>query len=207
MTHYLTEGCEDRLLITIPKGGYVPQFTLRENDSPSLPQILGDERLNAGRTSGVFPTEAAVDQVPVVATSSTPPLSPLNASIQKHPRFLVSIFLPLVMLLIVLSGVILFLQNRSSGAGQTAAEQVPTLMVLPFENDSGDPAQNIFAKGATEEVIGALILFRNILVLGADTSFRFRTETSLNDPVPGVHVDYVLKGSLNRIESQIQINV
>jgi adenylate cyclase len=205
--YYLTEGCEDRLLITIPKGGYVPQFIMREPAAPSVPQTLGDERLNAGRTSGVFPTEAAVDQVPVVATSSTPPLSPLNASIQKHPRFLVSIFLLLAVLLIILFGVIIFLQNRSSGVGRIAAEQVPTLMVLPFENDSGDPAQNIFAKGTTEEVIGALILFRNILVLGADTSFRFRTETSLHDAVPGVHVDYVLKGSLNRIESQIQINV
>jgi adenylate cyclase len=205
--YYLTEGYEDRLLIMIPKGGYVPQFTLRENVSPSLPQIPGDERLNAGQMSGVFPTEAAVDQVPVAATSSTLPLSPLNASIQKHPRFLVSIFLLLAVLLIILFGAILFLQNRSSGVGRIAAEQVPTLMVLPFENDSGDPAQNIFAKGTTEEVIGALILFRNILVLGADTSFRFRTETSLHDAVPGVHVDYVLKGSLNRIESQIQINV
>jgi adenylate cyclase len=205
--YYLTEGYEDRLLIMIPKGGYVPQFTLRENVSPSLPQIPGDERLNAGQMSGVFPTEAAVDQVPVAATSSTLPLSPLNASIQKHPRFLVSIFLLLAVLLIILFGVIIFLQNRSSGVGRIAAEQVPTLMVLPFENDSGDPAQNIFAKGTTEEVIGALILFRNILVLGADTSFRFRTETSLHDAVPGVHVDYVLKGSLNRIESQIQINV
>jgi adenylate cyclase len=205
--YYLTEGYEDRLLIMIPKGGYVPQFTLRENVSPSLPQIPGDERLNAGQMSGVFPTEAAVDHVPVVTISSTLPLSPLNASIQKHPQFLVNVFLLLVVLLIVLSGVILFLQNQSSGIGRIAAEQVPTLMVLPFENDSGDPAQNIFAKGATEEVIGALILFRNILVLGADTSFRFRTETSLHDAVPGVHVDYVLKGSLNRIESQIQINV
>jgi len=79
-------------------------------------------------------------------------------------------------------------------------------MVLPFENVSGDPAQNSFAKGATEEVIGALILFRNILVLGADTSFRFRAETSLHDAVPDVHVDYVLKGRLIRTGSQIQIN-
>src|SRR4051812_12154274 len=205
--YYLTEGYEDRILIMIPKGGYVPQFTQRENVSPSLPQALGDERLNAGRMSGVFPTEAAADHVPVVTISSRLPLSPLNTFVQNHPRFLVSVFLLLAVLLIVLSGVILFLQNQSSGIGRIAAEQVPILMVLPFENDSGDPAQNIFAKGATEEVIGALILFRNILVLGADTSFRFRTETSLNDPVPGVHVDYVLKGSLNRIESQIQINV
>ena len=80
-------------------------------------------------------------------------------------------------------------------------------MVLPFENDSGDPAQNIYAKGTTEAVIGALILFKNIFVLGADTSFRFPTEGTLRDAVPGAHVDYVLKGSINRVESQIQINV
>src|SRR4051794_13973904 len=43
--YYLTEGHEDPLLIMIPKGGYVPQFTLRESGSPCLPQILGDERL------------------------------------------------------------------------------------------------------------------------------------------------------------------
>src|SRR3954453_1931633 len=90
--YYLTEGYEDRLLIMIPKGGYVPQFTLRENVSPSCPQIPGDERLNAEEMSEVLPTEAAVDQVPMAAISSTPPLSPLNASIQKHPRFLVSVF-------------------------------------------------------------------------------------------------------------------
>ena len=89
----------------------------------------------------------------------------------------------------------------------TAAEQGPTLLVLPFENDSGDPAQNIYAKGTTEAVIGALILFKNIFVLGADTSFRFPTEEALRDAVPGAHVDYVLKGSINRMESQIQINV
>src|SRR3954470_6197537 len=44
--YYLTEGCEDRLLITIPKGGYVPQFIMRKPAAPSVPQTLGDERLN-----------------------------------------------------------------------------------------------------------------------------------------------------------------
>jgi TolB-like protein/Flp pilus assembly protein TadD len=80
-------------------------------------------------------------------------------------------------------------------------------MVLPFENDSDEPALNIYAKGTTEAVIGALILFKNIRVLDADTSFRFPTEKALRDAVPGTHVEYVLKGGINRVESQIQINV
>jgi hypothetical protein len=58
-------------------------------------------------------------------------------------------------------------------------------MVLPFENDGGDPAQNIYAKGTTEAVIGALILFKNILVLDADTSFRFPTQQFSFWPVGG----------------------
>lgn len=80
-------------------------------------------------------------------------------------------------------------------------------MVLPFENDSGDPAQNIYARGTTEAVIGALITFRNIFVLVANSSFRFPTEKVLRDAIPGVHVDYVLKGSINRMDSRILINV
>ena len=80
-------------------------------------------------------------------------------------------------------------------------------MVMPFENDSDEPALNIYAKGTTEAVIGALILFKNILVLDADTSFRFPTEKALRDAAPGTHVEYVLKGGINRVESQIQINV
>src|SRR3954453_2389095 len=48
--YYLTEGAADEVQITIPKGGYVPQFTLRKGTKPSVPQVLrDDERLSAGR--------------------------------------------------------------------------------------------------------------------------------------------------------------
>jgi len=80
-------------------------------------------------------------------------------------------------------------------------------MVLPFSNDSGNPAEDIFANGMTEEVIGELIRFKNVLVFGADTSFRYRTEPALRDAVPNVRIDYVLKGSISRVGSQIQVNV
>jgi adenylate cyclase len=201
--YYLTEGSADQVQITIPKGGYVPQFTLRKATKRSVPKVLlEDERLNAGRMPAIIPVEAVLDQAPVAAPSSSPPL---RASFQKRPRFLTRFFFLVAVLMIALLGTALLLQYRPPGNGRAAAEQGPTLMVLPFENDSGDPAQNIYAKGTTEAVIGALILFKNIFVLGADTSFRFPTEMALRDAVP--RVDYVLKGSINRVESQIQINV
>ena len=208
--HYLTEGSADEVQITIPKGGYVPQFTLRKDTEPlipqaSLPEVLrDDQRQSAEGMSVMIPDEAVLDKAPVGALSSG---SSHGTSQQKRRHFLARLFSLLAVLLIVLLGAVLLLQYRTPEIDRIAAEKGPTLLVRPFENDSGDPAQNIYAKGTTEAVIGALILFKNIFVLGADTSFRFPTEETLRDGVPGVHVDYVLKGSINRVDSQIQINV
>src|SRR3954466_6027351 len=54
--YYLTEGSADDVQITIPKGGYVPQFTLRKETKPSVLQVLRDDgRLNAGRMPAIIP--------------------------------------------------------------------------------------------------------------------------------------------------------
>src|SRR3954447_13038644 len=172
--YYLTEGSADQVQITIPKGGYVPQFTLRKETKPSVLQVLRDDgRLNAGRMPAIIPVEAVPDPSPVEVPSSS---SPLRASLQKRPRFLRSLFSLSAVLMIALLEAALLCQYRPPGNGRPAAEQGPTLMVLPFENDSGDPAQNNFAKSTTEAVIGALIPFKNIFVLGVDTSICFPTE-------------------------------
>lgn len=206
--YYLTEGATDQLRITIPKGSYVPQFIMREVAAPSIVRALEDDKcVVTDRLSWIVPAEAAVGQAPVAATFSYQPPPPPHVPLLKRPRFLIGICSLLAVLGGALAGTTLFQQYQVSGNGRTISEQFPTLMVLPFENDSSDPAQNIFAKGITEEVIGTLILFKNILVLGADTSFQFRTETALRNAAPSARVDYVLKGSIDRMESQIQVNV
>ena len=80
-------------------------------------------------------------------------------------------------------------------------------MVPPFANDSGDPALNSFAKGITENVIGGLIGFENVLVFGVDPRSRYDTETAPRAAAPGVHIGYVLKGRISRAGNQIQITV
>ena len=43
LEHYsLAEGAADRIRITIPKGGYVPQFIVTEEAAPSVLKALGD---------------------------------------------------------------------------------------------------------------------------------------------------------------------
>jgi TolB-like protein len=118
---------------------------------------------------------------------------------------LASILSLLLVLIIVPWGATLILQTRILAEGRTAAEHDPSLLVPPFANDSGDPALNSFAKSITEEVIGGLIGFENVLVFGVDPRSRSGTETALRAAVPDI--DYVLKGRISTAGNQIQINV
>ena len=50
----------------------------------------------------------------------------------------------------------------------------PSLAVLPFENLSGDPGQDFFSDGITEDIITALGRFSNLLVVAKSASFPLK---------------------------------
>jgi len=214
--YYLAEGAADRVRITIPKGGYVPRFIVMEETALPVPTALWDgNQPTAGQLAEINPAinqaainqaKAPADQAAAVAVSSNPPLMPSRLPFSKRSHLLAGILSLSAMLIFALWSAVLFPHAQISEGGRTIVEQPPSLMVVPFENGSGDPAQDIFAKGITEEVIGALVHFRNVLVFGANTSFRFPTEPVLRDAVPGVRIDYMLKGSVNWVGNQIQVN-
>ena len=82
-------------------------------------------------------------------------------------------------------------------------------MVPPFANDSGDPALNSFAKGITEEVIGGLIGFENVLVFGG-SKLQIPLRTLRRHSAPPLRASTLamcLTGRISRAGNQIQINV
>jgi adenylate cyclase len=203
--YYLGEGAVDRIRITIPKGSYVPHFIVTDGDGRSVPEALDDDddQPNAGHLGELILAKAAADPARAVAGSSSPPLAPSRLRLLKRPRWLASILSLLLALIIVLWGATLIFQTRILADGRTAAGH--SLMVPPFANDSGDPALNSFAKSITEDVIGGLIGFENVLVFGGDFRSRSGTETALRAAVPDI--DYVLKGRISRAGNQIEITV
>ncbi|MCI0563665.1 MAG: hypothetical protein MN733_34765, partial [Nitrososphaera sp.] len=50
----------------------------------------------------------------------------------------------------------------------------PSIAVLPFTNMSGDPEQEYFSDGITEDIITALSRFRSLLVVARHSSFAFK---------------------------------
>jgi adenylate cyclase len=75
----------------------------------------------------------------------------------------------------------------------------PVIAVLPFDNLSGDPEQEYFADGITEDIITRLAQYPDILVLGRNTTFQFKGEAvDIPTIAEKLGADYVVEGSIRR---------
>ena len=66
------------------------------------------------------------------------------------------------------------LLNRHRRTVDAPAGLVKSVAVLPLLNESGDPSQDYFSDGLSEELISALGQVRELKVIGRNSSFRFR---------------------------------
>ncbi|WP_291850641.1 adenylate/guanylate cyclase domain-containing protein [Bradyrhizobium sp.] len=79
-----------------------------------------------------------------------------------------------------------------------------SIVVLPFTNVSGDPAQEYFSDGITDEVTAQLSKIRGSYVIGRDTAFRYKgKEVDIRSLGVELGVRYVLKGSVERFDQGI----
>jgi len=82
----------------------------------------------------------------------------------------------------------------------------PSIAVLPFKNLSGDPGQEFFSDGFTEDIITTLAKIPLIFVIARESSFTFKGK-SVNIQVIGrdLGVRYVLEGSIQKFGDRIRI--
>jgi len=82
----------------------------------------------------------------------------------------------------------------------------PSIAVLPFKNLSGDPGQEFFSDGFTEDIITTLAKIPRIFVIARESSFTFKGK-SVNIQVIGrdLGVRYVLEGSIQKFGDRIRI--
>ena len=73
--------------------------------------------------------------------------------------------------------------------------RAPSILVLPFENLSEDPAQEQFADGITEDIITDLSSLSRLRVMGNNTSFSYKGRSVRPQEVGAeLDVDFVLEG-------------
>lgn len=86
-------------------------------------------------------------------------------------------------------------------------EQKPSLVVLPFENFSGDEEQEYFADGMTEDLITDLSKVDGLFVIARSSSFVFKGKgVDARRAAQELNVRYVLEGSVRRGGDRVRIN-
>lgn len=91
-------------------------------------------------------------------------------------------------------------------AAPKSVSDKPSIAVLPFINMSGDPEQEYFSDGLTEDIITELSRFKNLLVIARNSSFTFKGQ-AVDVKKVGRQLDahYVVEGSVRRSGNRIRI--
>ena len=83
----------------------------------------------------------------------------------------------------------------------------PSIAVLPFANLSGDPGQEYFADGITDDIITALTKTRWLFVTSRSSSFAFKGKAVETEQVARrLGVRYILSGSVRRSGSHVRVS-
>jgi adenylate cyclase len=82
-----------------------------------------------------------------------------------------------------------------------------SIVVLPFTNLSGDPSQDYFADGITENLTTDLSRIRDSFVIARNTAFSFKGKNAdAREIGKELGVRYVLEGSVQRDQNQVRVN-
>jgi adenylate cyclase len=92
--------------------------------------------------------------------------------------------------------------------GMAPAAERPSIAVLPFANMSGDPEQEFFADGLTEDIITALSRFRELFVISRNSTFVYKGQAvRIQDFAQRVGVQYVVEGSVRKAGNRVRVTV
>ncbi len=98
-------------------------------------------------------------------------------------------------------------------AGPASAERAalplpdkPSIAVLPFDNMSGDPEQEYFSDGLTEDIITRLSKNQDLFVIARNSTFAFKGKAvDVREVARDLGVKYVLEGSVRLGDEQIRV--
>jgi len=201
-------------IVTIPGKGYRFACEVRE----ITPGNGGTgSAATVGATPSLFSVAADIQPGPEIAGSSSAVGSPLvagEAPIGLSPTEAVGsppglrrrwLWISAAALLVFALAGYLALREVRHRNGPAARRIV--IAVLPFANLTGDPAQDYFSDGLTEEMIMQVgrVDPQHMGVIGRSSIMRYRGPEQLEKIRQELGVDYVLEGSVRRDSNKVRI--
>ena len=186
--YYLLSGKDDPVFIDIPKGGYVPSFT--------------------ARAMAASPLAAEPPAQPPTATASPAdaPKPPAVVPAARRSRHLAALAL-VILVLAVAAGWLVLVTQPFAPATVAAVPGGPRIVVLPFAELGGNELSRLYSEAMTDELITALGHFKEISVLGLQTSRSLPSEPDLAKLNSELNVQYVVEGSVRADPSDVRVSV
>jgi TolB-like protein/DNA-binding winged helix-turn-helix (wHTH) protein/Tfp pilus assembly protein PilF len=187
-----------RFIETLPRHGY--RFIA------PIEELVGTEPEKVEETHSSARPESSVhvpESEPAMQFSSGQPTPDLGSRPTASRRAIIGSLLTI--LAIALIGVSVRLSRHSSGVN-SQPNQIKSLVVLPFENLSGDKDQQYFTDGMTDELIAHLAKIRSLRVISRTSSMEYKdTHKTLSQIARDLNVDAVVEGTVLRSGDQVRI--
>ena len=100
-------------------------------------------------------------------------------------------------------------KKSTEASSQTSSSlhlEKPSVAVLPFVNMSGDPEQEYFSDGITEDIITEISRFRELFVTARNSSFAFKGQSpDMRSVGEKLGVQFVVEGSVRRAGNKVRV--
>jgi len=153
--------------------------------------------------------EGGLSAVPKMIESQAPELSALSWPVKASPgrvkRYTPRLAVALTLSALVAIGSFLWLV-QTNWLRTSAAPSIRSIAVLPLDNLSGDPSQDYFVDGITDELITDLAKISALRVTSRTSVMRYKgTKKSLPEIARELNVDGIVEGSVMRSGQRLRI--
>jgi adenylate cyclase len=108
---------------------------------------------------------------------------------------------------VLLSGLVSAGKWATAVAPRSLGSSMPSIIVLPFDNLSGDVSQGYFSDGITNDIITDLSKYSELFVIASHTAFAYKGKhVKVQDIGRDLGVRYLVEGSVQRAGDRVRIN-
>src|SRR5262249_28464701 len=111
-----------------------------------------------------------------------------------------------IVMLLVGTGVVVRWRLSSSPQSTLPFPDKPSVVVLPFVNLSGNPEQEYFNDGITEDLTTDLSKLSGLFVIARNSAFTYKGKAvKVQEVSRELGVRYVVEGSVRKMDDQVRI--
>jgi TolB-like protein/Flp pilus assembly protein TadD len=196
--HYFAADRKFAVRIQLRSGSYVPRFIFEPPEPTPQPQAHLAPLSSAGQS--IAPPEAPQAEKPVSPAPAPPPLPAQKFRFTPRLRAGAAIGLAVI-------AVIGYFGFRDWYVNSHVHSGIRSIAILPLKNLSGDPGQEYFADGMTEELINDLGLVSTLRVISLTSSMSYKgTTKKLPEIAHELAVDGVVEGGVLRDGNQVRVS-